>query len=132
MKISEMPTVLKEALALYESYRQMGFEPKEIFASYNKDSGLMMGVETQGKQGYIRVGSLGGMGKDEFLALWKAACECINVTASQGEVDLLYRESIASGKFEHVAMLLMNAGLVVPNLTKLLMAKAGKQSQLEN
>lgn len=132
MKFSELPNILREAMALYELYRKLGFKAEEIFASYNKDQGLMLGIETQGKSSYFRIGSLGNISKDEFAALWRDACECINTTASQDEVDLMYSNSLVCSKYDVIALTLHGSGLVIPNVTKLMMAKAEGKYQVSH
>lgn len=116
MTVEDIPLIFREAMALHEAFRRMGFEPEEIHVRYVKND-FLLGVIVDGKEGFMRLGILSGMSTLEFTNRWEFYSEWFNNEADSAELHAIWVNSIAFEEYFEFEKLLGENGVPVRRLT---------------
>lgn len=73
-----IPACIKEALAMHEAFRRLGFSADDIFCVYYQEQ-IAIELHTQGKEFVVTCGNH-DFPEEKFPELWKRACALWNGT----------------------------------------------------
>lgn len=117
-----IPACIKEALAMHEALRRLGFSAESIFTSYHETqvSTLLM---AQGRVAFVISCGEPGMSKETFAELWRRACCLWNgtepgMTGTTREIIYENSQIVKYGLLPMVSAL-QAKGIEVPIMTNL-------------
>lgn len=113
MDATELPPTFQTALAIFDGLRRLGFEPDQIFFSYNPN-GMHVVVRHDGKEWSLRAGDV-DMSRDK----WKVEWPKVATAVSNGEMTQESMDAVWQRFYPHRMKLvsdLLCAGIRVPNL----------------
>jgi len=112
-----IPACIKEALAMHEALRRLGFSADDIFCVYYQEQ-IAVELHTQGKEFVVTCGNH-AFSEKQFEELWPRACALWNGTEpgmTKTSCNIIYFESELF-KGGHIGLALINAlqakGIVV-------------------
>lgn len=113
-----MDNVIKEVLATYEAMHRLGFNPDDIFFTYDNTGAVGINLKTQNKSFIILIGKLkvdvidpvGSINK-----IWDDALDFWNEKATNDDRLDLWRSSIIYNHRKELVTALNNNGIVIPD-----------------
>lgn len=93
MRAADINPSFREALAVHEAFRKLGYSPEQIFVTLTSDSRLFVILKHLGREFAVFCGEL-AMSEPDFYAAWPTLVTAVNGGAvAEEELNNLYRDS---------------------------------------
>lgn len=118
MKLETVHPTLREAIALHEVLRRLGFPADDIFVALNPDSTMLIILRTQKKEVAIIAGSVPYEG-EEFSVMWTDFVNAIaDGQVEEEELYQNYKNSLALKLSEQLCLGLIRKGIKLPTVNR--------------
>lgn len=119
MDLLKQPMFIREALAVHEAFRRLGFKPEDIFVAPGEGPNDLMKIALAMKfspKDFFIVDietSPQGMTRDELMSMWPSIIEAWNA-APEEVLQKIWDESDVSGNGFALMMALQRKGVKLP------------------
>jgi hypothetical protein len=128
--LDRFPQALQSALAYWSAFRNLGFEPDELYFGFGPVSGVpdccFIQLKTQGKTFVATAGQLSGTERETVERLWVELANLVNRSESKIALEAFHRHPLGSDfhYYARFATAIRQKGIVIPSLANLSPYKA--------
>ena len=114
MKVADFPPVVREALAVHELFRRLGFRSEDIYIEfYDKLKEVAVLLKAQGTDFRVFIGGSAPYTHEQFRALWLKSIAAVNAMSDE-EAAPIWEGSKVRNECIQIAERLLAKGLVPP------------------